>query len=73
MSPQDLAEQAQAVLDAGGRNLSLILWRGFPRPQGMPRGELLIARGDSRIYSFDARRILTWVRPLCEAGDVADE
>lgn len=73
MRPQDLAEQAQAVLDAGGARLSLILWRGWPRPQGMPRGVLLVERGDSRIYSFDARRILKWVRPLCEAQDAADE
>lgn len=62
MTPEDLKADAQAVIDAGGEHMTLILPAGWRRPSDFPRGELLSvnAWGDRNV-SVRAQRVLDWL------------
>lgn len=63
MSPKQMYDAAIEVKERNGFGLPLVLPRGFKRPQGFPRGELLCQNSQGqRVYSFDPDKIINWIK-----------
>ena len=61
MTPQQMAKEALAAIQAGG-NMTLVRTRGTKLPPGFPRGELLCENSNGRdVYSYDPSRIIAWL------------
>lgn len=62
MTPNELAAAASEALAGCGR-LTLIRPRGTKPPPGFPRGELLCENANgNHAYSYDALRVLAWLK-----------
>ena len=75
MTPEKLMADAKAAKESGSYvGMTLHLPRGFKRPKGFPRGELLSETERGRVYSFDPDKIISWLldNGLC-SPDVVGE
>ena len=45
-----------------GIGITLFFKKGMKKPSGFPRGELLNETEGGRLYSFDADKIIAWVK-----------
>lgn len=53
----------EARIQGGAIGITLVFPRGFKRPVGFPRGELLCDNAErGRVYSFDPEKIIKWIR-----------
>ena len=76
MTLEELEREAQEALRDTGNVILRIPRGGFPR--SFPRGEILaeeeIGRKVFRIYCFDAKKILDWIRRAkAEVADIKRE
>lgn len=63
MTPFSLYKDAIEAKESGAHvGMSLQLPKGFKRPKGFPRGELLCENTMGRVYSFDPDKIIAWLR-----------
>lgn len=62
MTPEQLYKDAVAAKAQGAFvGMSLVFPKGYKRPKGFPRGELLCETGRGRVYSFDPDKIIGWL------------
>ena len=61
MTPQEVATEALAALQAGSR-MTMVRVRGVKMPPKFPRGELMCENFDGRnVYSYDPAKIIAWL------------
>ncbi len=54
---------AQAAMGQGAARMSISVPRGWKRPEGSPRGELLCVTADgTRTFSVAARNVWSWAK-----------
>ena len=62
MTPEALKADATAVIEAGGKFMTLTLPAAWRRPSDFPRGELLsVSAWGERNVSVRAQRVLDWL------------
>lgn len=63
MTAEAIVEACDAVLNAGGERITLVVPKDFKPPRGFPRGELLSVPPGSKHknLSFPAERVRDWV------------
>lgn len=63
MTPEQLYKDAMAAKEQGAFcGMTLVFPRGFKRPKGFPRGQLLSETERGNVYSFDPDKIIEWLR-----------
>lgn len=61
MTPQQMATEALAAMQAGSR-MTLTRQRGVKMPPKFPRGELLCENFDGRnVYSYEPAKVIAWL------------
>ena len=69
MTPEQLKADAEESIDLNWGFMTLTRPKGVKFPPGFPRGELLCETfAGNRAYSFDAHKILAWVKSFEEKG-----
>jgi len=64
MKPEDMRDDANKAIEQGSYGMTLVLPKGFKRPKGFPRGELLCEGHQGNVYSFKPQKIISWLDSL---------